>query len=120
MNIFLSYSHKDKPIVDETVFSANGFDVWVDATGLTPGTARWEQAIRTAISEATSVILFCFPHACDSNHVAIDPSGASDSRMIIHRASVQGESWPQSAPMSLVLSHHVDIRAPSQKKGLQA
>jgi hypothetical protein len=123
MNILLSYSHKDKPIVDETVFSANGFtvfsangfNVWVDATGLTPGTAQWDQAIRTTISEATSVIVICCPHACDSNHVAIDLAIASDLRMIIHPASVQGESWPQSAPMSLVLSQHVDIRAPSQK-----
>ena len=57
-HIFISYSRKDKAIVDRIVaiLQRSNIAVWRDHEQIQPGTPDWEQAIRQGITTARGVI----------------------------------------------------------------
>lgn len=63
--VFISYSHEDARFVEKLTADlvTEGISVWIDRTGLAPGTPNWDQAIREAIRAARAVLLVDSPSA---------------------------------------------------------
>jgi hypothetical protein len=120
MHVFVSYSREDSSIVRDLVdvLTNYGIKTWVDAARLAPGTPEWDQEIRLAIADSLWVLAICSENARDSNYVAIELAIAAGLKKITFPIWAKGEIWPQSAPMSLVLSQYVDIRPPHDCVGL--
>jgi hypothetical protein len=57
--IFISYPHLDSRFVDQLSadLSAAGVQVWIDHSGLAPGTPNWEKAIRDALRASSAMLL---------------------------------------------------------------
>jgi hypothetical protein len=53
--LFVSYSRRDKRFVERLVKDLRSahYKVWLDTEDLTPGTSKWEKAIRGALTERT-------------------------------------------------------------------
>ena len=58
MRIFVSYSHQDKPVVDQIVtrLKADGHDVWIDSLKLRPGD-NIQRKIAEGLEEADAFIV---------------------------------------------------------------
>jgi tetratricopeptide (TPR) repeat protein len=61
-NVFISYSHRDKALVEPIArsLSNSGIDVWLDTWSLVPGQA-WQDAISKAIDNSSAVAVFIGP-----------------------------------------------------------
>lgn len=68
--VFASYSRQDRARVDGIVreIQRGGVDLWLDREDIGGGT-KWPEEIVRAIRSARGVILFCSPHAFESDHV---------------------------------------------------
>ena len=66
--IFISYSHKDAPVVSRYInlLSDNGFRVWYDA-GIEAGT-EWPEYIEEHLKGAASVLVFMTPNTIESKN----------------------------------------------------
>ncbi len=120
MHVFVSYSRADSKFVEDfsVIMAAHGIRCWVDVSNLTHGTPEWDQAIRAAITNSTWVIALCSEDSRDSNYVAIELAIASGLGKKIYPAWISGKVWSQSAPMSLILSQHVDVRPECGSSGI--
>jgi hypothetical protein len=67
-DIFLSYSRKDVETMHRVKrdLEAQGFRVWIDETGLPPGTPNWRRAIQKAIRTVRCLVVILSPDANDS------------------------------------------------------
>ncbi|MBI5960204.1 MAG: toll/interleukin-1 receptor domain-containing protein, partial [Chloroflexi bacterium] len=63
--VFISYTHDDAVLVAKLLddLEKNNIQAWIDTKGLEPGTPDWEEAIRTAISTASCVLLIASPES---------------------------------------------------------
>ena len=70
--VFVSYSHKDKRIVEEKlhVLQRNGFRLWYDS-GIKGGD-NWRKVLREKIKFSKNVIVFTSTNAVKSEDVKID------------------------------------------------
>jgi hypothetical protein len=120
MHIFVSYGRADSKFVEDlsVILAAHGIKCWVDVSNLTPGTPEWDKVIRAAIIDATWLIALCSEASRDSNYVAIELAIASGLGKKIYPAWISGNVWSQSAPMSLILSQYIDIRAECGSPGV--
>src|SRR5687767_4192277 len=71
INVFVSYSHADGPLVAPVVslLRANQSLVFQDTDRIPPG-KRWREEIAKALAESNLVVVFWCHHAFRSNEVA--------------------------------------------------
>jgi hypothetical protein len=69
--VFMSYARANRPIVEKlyAALTARGIQVWIDRSGLEPGTDDWEQAIRDAIRASWAVLFVASPDSRRSRYV---------------------------------------------------
>src|SRR5687767_11359767 len=69
--VFMSYARANRPIVEQLLadLTARGIRVWIDRSGLEPGTDDWEQAIRDAIRASWAVLFVASPDSRRSRYV---------------------------------------------------
>src|SRR2546423_4771722 len=69
--IFISYAHADSEFMErlKADLQAQGINIWIDKTGIKPGTSNWEEEIRKAIREAHAVLFIASPQSWSSRYV---------------------------------------------------
>jgi hypothetical protein len=119
MHVFLSYARADSDFARwlTSVLHPVGIHLWIDSAGLPPGTVHWDRAIRGAIQESHGVIALCSEAARESQFVATELEIAKGYQKPIVPVWVSGTEWSQSAPVSLVLSQHLDLRGANRGTG---
>ena len=120
MQLFISYSRKDFPIVDRlrNDLRDSGIEVWIDKVGLTPGTLSWEQALRDAIRAADAVLLCASPDSRESAYVRDEVALARQAGKPIYPAWVAGDNWMDCIPLGLGGTQYADLRAENYPAGL--
>src|SRR5207247_24921 len=79
-HVFISYSRANISFDQRLVadLQRSGITVWIDQSGLTPGTPDWETALRNAIGKAHAAILIACEEARKPPYVKDAPSLAHD------------------------------------------
>src|SRR5437879_938841 len=91
-HVFISYSHDDEEFVKKigSDLEKAGINIWIDRTGLTPGTQNWNNAIRDAISRSFAVLLIASPDSGQSSFVQGELSVADSYGCPVYPAWVAG------------------------------
>lgn len=120
-SIFISYSREDSAEANAlaVIFWSMGMKVWMDRSDIPPGTPQWDKEIRSALKNAICVVAICSESARSSEYVAIEIAIAKASSVPIIPVWIKGEVWTDSAPMSLTLSQHVDLRKGKRKANMK-
>lgn len=110
-HIFISYSHRDKPLMQKVNEYLNrlGIETWVDTKGLRPGTASWVKSIESGIKEAAAFVVLLTPDANESEFVGKEISFAQLHEIDIFPVLAKGAN-KESLPLHLVSIQYVDIR----------
>ncbi|MEM6284686.1 MAG: TIR domain-containing protein, partial [Chloroflexota bacterium] len=111
-HVFVSYSRADKERVMDIIpaLERAGIRIWVDQSGLTPGTPDWEQALRDAIQGSKAVILAASPDSRRSVFVKDELRIAQMYGRPLYPIWVSGSEWIDSIPMGLGGVQFVDAR----------
>jgi len=117
-DIFLSYSHKDTPIMGRVRddLRAAGLSVWTDE-GIEPGTPSWKRAIQQAIEETTCLVAILSPSAKYSEWVERELEYARVQGIPVVPMLAAGEERT-AIPFDLITRQFVDIRTDYQR-GIQ-
>ena len=112
-HVFISYSHANISFVHRLAsdLQSNGITVWVDQSGLTPGTPDWETALRDAIGKAHAVILIASEEARKSPYVKDELRLAHDVHHLpIYPLWVAGPQWINCIPLGWGGTQYIDAR----------
>jgi len=112
-HVFISYSRVNIAFVNRLIddLQRQGITVWVDQSGLTPGTPDWETALRAAISRAHAVILIASEEARKSPYVKDELRLASEVyKLPIYPIWVAGKQWINCIPLGWGGTQYVDAR----------
>jgi hypothetical protein len=112
-NIFISYSHANISFAKRLLadLQRSGITVWVDQTGLQPGTPDWETALRDAIGKAHAVILIASEDARKSPYVKDELRLANDVHHLpIYPLWVVGTKWINCIPLGWGGTQYIDAR----------
>src|SRR6266566_2060488 len=112
-HVFISYSHDNSSFAQGLVadLRRRGFTVWIDESGLTPGTHDWETALRDAIGKADAVILLASEEARKSPYVKDELRLAHDIyRLPIYPLWVAGTQWINCIPLGWGGTQYIDAR----------
>jgi len=112
-HVFISYSHANITFVHRLAsdLQSNGITVWVDQSGLAPGTPDWETALRDAIGKAHAVILIASEEARKSPYVKDELRLAHDVHHLpIYPLWVAGTQWINSIPLGWGGTQYIDAR----------
>jgi hypothetical protein len=110
-DVFLSYSRKDTDVMRRLLrdLRSQGLQVWVDETGLEPGTPAWETAIGNAIENARSMVVILSPGAKESIWVGRELSYAETHNVRIFPVMARGDER-SAIPIRLTSAQYVDVR----------
>ena len=111
-HIFISYSHHNLAFVDQLSadLSAAGVRIWIDHSGLAPGTPSWEQAIRDAIRASSSMLLVASPASRISLAVQGEVSVARSQGVRVIPLWVDGDDWYECVALDMVAYHYLNFR----------
>jgi TIR domain len=111
-HIFISYSHRDKPFVNQLTsdLRSRGFSVWVDTKGIPAGSPDWEKAIRAAIARARSLIYIASPDSLNSSVAKDELAFAKQYKCPIYILLIAGKHHLDSIPMGLGYTQFIDAR----------
>lgn len=112
-HVFISYSRTNISFAQRLVadLRRSGFTVWVDQSGLTPGTPDWETALRDAIGKAHAVILIASEEARKSPYVKDELRLAHDVHHLpIYPLWVAGSQWINCIPLGWGGTEYIDAR----------
>jgi hypothetical protein len=112
-HVFISYSHANFSFVQRLAadLKSNGITVWVDQSGLTPGTPDWETALRDAIGKAHAVILIASEDVLKSSYVKDELRLAHEVyHLPIYPVWVAGAQWINSIPLGWGTTQYIDAR----------
>jgi hypothetical protein len=112
-HVFISYSHANISFVQRLAadLKSNGITVWVDQSGLTPGTPDWETALRDAIGKAHAVILIASEDVLKSSYVKDELRLAHEVyHLPIYPVWVAGAQWINSIPLGWGTTQYIDAR----------
>jgi hypothetical protein len=121
LHFFLSYSREDEPAVDRLCndLHENDIPMWIDKSGLVPGSPNWERALRNALSHSYGIVLCASPAASDSTFVQAELGYAGSIGLPIIPVWIRGDYWSHSAPMSVSQTQYVDLRPDHYEKNLR-
>ena len=110
-DVFLSYSRADtKTMVQvKADLEAEELSVWIDQTGIPPGTPDWERAIENAIKACDCMVVVLSPDAYESPWVRAETHFAKAHRKSIFPILARG-SEQTSVPLNLIYAQWIDIR----------
>jgi hypothetical protein len=110
-DVFLSYSRKDTDVMRRLLqdLRTQGLTVWVDETGLEPGTPAWESAVGNAIENARSMVVILSPDAKESTWVGRELSYAETHDVRIFPVLARGDER-SAIPIRLTSAQYVDVR----------
>lgn len=99
-HIFISYSRKDRAIVDRIValLQHSNIAVWLDKR-IHVGTADWDRSIRQAITTSRGVIYAASEDAAKSDYVGDELRIARDNKIPIYPLWIAGATWMDCIPM---------------------
>ena len=112
-HIFISYSRANISFVQRLVadLRRKGITVWIDQSGLQPGTPDWETALRDAIGKAHAVILIASEEARKSPYVKDELRLAHDVHHLpIYPLWVAGALWINCIPLGWGGTQYIDAR----------
>ena len=112
-HVFISYPHANISFAQRLAadLKSNGITVWVDQSGLTPGTPDWETALRDAIGRAHAVILIASEAVLKSSYVKDELRLAHDVyHLPIYPIWVAGSQWINSIPLGWGTTQYIDAR----------
>lgn len=121
-HIFLSHSKQDLPIVYRiyTDLRAKGLRVWIDESGLPPGTPSWRHSIATAIRESNCMVVLLSPSALQSTWVSEEIEYAECHEKPVIPVLIKG-SERESIPFGYLGTQRIDLRnTRNYAAGLQA
>lgn len=110
--IFISYSHIDALIVERLrrELLKRGAIIWIDHEKLDAETKDWDALIREGLRAADLVLYIASPSALRSPFVQSEVDIANHFRKQIVPFWVDGESWADVAPLSLLTASYIDAR----------
>lgn len=121
-HVFISYSRQDTPFVEALVadLRKHGQTVWYDKQ-LVPGTPNWDNSLRKALNEAYAVLFIATPNSAQSDAVQAElelaqSRGAAACPIIPIWAA--GDVWAACAPLSIMRTQYIDLRAGSYFAGM--
>jgi hypothetical protein len=108
--IFLSYSHRDRPIMREVrdALRRLGWEVWMDEN-LKPGTPSWKDEVEQAIERAQAVVVILSPDAKRSPWVEREIEYAENCEVPIFPVLARG-SERESIPFEITSVQYADVR----------
>src|SRR4051794_40846503 len=112
-HVFVSYSRANSDFADKLMrdLQAQGIGVWIDHTGIQPGTPNWERAIREAIDTALAIVLVASPESAQSSAVHGELSIATDAEKTLLPVWAAGDRWSSCIPLEMSRSQYLDLRA---------
>jgi TIR domain/Trypsin-like peptidase domain len=110
--VFLCYARADSDLVTrlKTDLLDQGIHVWIDHEDLQPGTLDWEEALRTAIRSAQSVLLIASPHARSSRYVRDELRIAEMYQRPMYPLWIAGTQWMDTVPIGWGGAQYIDAR----------
>lgn len=116
-HVFISYSRINLSFVQRLVadLRSSGITVWIDQSGLAPGTPDWETALRNAISKAHAVIYIASEEARKSRTVKDELRLAYEVHHLpIYPLWVAGTQWINCIPLGWGGTQYIDARGEAQ------
>lgn len=109
--VFISYSSKDKAIMERIVNSLSqaGIAVWVDEMRLKLGERSWRRAVQEGIDKCACVLVIMSPNAKNSEWVERELSYAEMQNKRIYCVLAQGDEG-SSILLGFTASQWVDMR----------
>jgi hypothetical protein len=119
-HVFVSYSRDDEVFLQRLVadLQTHGIMVWIDTSGIPPGTPDWEVALRAAISTSQAIILIASPHSRSSLYVRDELSLAKRYQHPIYPIWVDGTAWIDCIPLGYGGTQYIDARGSLYKSAL--
>jgi hypothetical protein len=112
-DVFISYSSKDKPVADRVchALEAQGERCWIAPRDIPYG-ADWQEAIMSALAEASAMVLVFTGNTNESAHVRREVSAALEAGAIVIPLRTE-EATPQGAlRYNLINLHWMDAISP--------
>jgi hypothetical protein len=112
-DVFISYSSKDKPVADRVchALEAQGERCWIAPRDIPYG-ADWQEAIMSALGEASAMVLVFTGNTNESAHVRREVSAALEAGAIVIPLRTE-EATPQGAlRYNLINLHWMDAISP--------
>jgi len=120
IDVFVSYSSKDRAVVLPLVESLQGYgyNVWVDHGGL-HGASEWSEQIVSAIEDTTAFLLISSTHSFDSHNVVKETSLASERRKQVIPVFIEDAEVPQSLQYQLAGLQRVNYSEHDHNDGIR-
>ena len=117
IHFFISYDRDDLDRVNRlgNLLGSQGFKLWLDRTGLPPGTTDWQNKIEDAIENADALIVVLSPNAKESKWVRMEAKYAEMLGKQIIPVLVLGDGRT-SVPIELVNTQWLDYRIESKEQ----
>jgi hypothetical protein len=111
VSVFLSYSREDFWVMESIrdYLDKAGVDVWVDAEGISPASARWQRVIGRAIENCDALLVILSPDSEKSEWVEKEVIHGRDHKKPIFPVLVRGDEV-RSVPFALKGHQLTDIR----------
>lgn len=108
--LFASYSRQDRERVDALIadIEREGLPVWLDRVNIGGGTT-WPEAIVQAIKSSRALIIFCSPHAFESDNVLREVNLAAEYKKVILPIVLDRAQMPDSFHYYLSTRQIIDV-----------
>lgn len=118
--VFLSYSRRDSDTVKKVVdhLRSSGLEIWIDTTGLEPGTSHWGNAIQEAINQSFAVVWVASPNGKASPYIKDEVDTAIGQGIAVIPAWIEGTNWHESAWLGAGQMQYVDCRESKFEEGI--
>ena len=118
-HVFISYSHVDKEFANKlaTDLRRAGISIWIDRTGLQPGTPNWNTAICDALQRSFAVLLLASPSSNQSDVVQGEVNLSKSYGCPVYPVWIAGK-WEDSIPLAMMQTQYIDCREAGYVLGL--
>jgi formylglycine-generating enzyme required for sulfatase activity len=94
-------------------------EIWVDNTGLKPGTHDWEQTLRHVIHDAYAVLFVASPDVRRFPFISDELALATMESISVYPVWLAGRRWQDCVPTGFNYPNFIDIRAEAYETGLE-
>jgi hypothetical protein len=118
-HFFVSYSHADQITADKIVADLEeaSIPIWIDRTGLAPGTPNWNNAIRNAVHRSFAVLLLASSNSGRSDIIQGELNLAERYGRPIYPVWI-ADQWEDCVPIGMIQAQYIDCRPPNYSRGL--
>src|SRR5260221_14765164 len=110
-HVFLSYNRQDTGTMQQVLayLTSAGLNVWIDQTGIEPGTPSWKRAIQNALDDAGCLVVIFSPDAKQSKWVGEELNYAESRNLETFPILARGDE-KTAIPFGYAAAQWVDIR----------